>query len=433
MKTFQQLKLACISAPLSLTGIKRSSAIWLAIYSSCALLAFGVFVALMLSNQETIKNVLLDYFFPQSWHEISVQLGNFLFESQTKVVLSNLIISGSLVFASILLFPIKEKYSAEFEKDAEYDNGDIQEFPIAYQVWEEGKLFILYLTAQSLILWIGYYPYQWTSWISISLSYLFLFFTFGLDFISPTLQRHRTKYSLILKILFYRPILTLSFGLFFSLPVILLAQLIFSYEELTLIEIASILFLTNIVFLTLAIPAGTKVASNLLSDIRQMVPIKKQVMFWGYSAMTLVLISSLYLHSQLIVSLHHKSQLLKAEYRIDWSSFDYQLPSFSQLMNKESKIDLSFDMIITNPSEFDINIEKSKIYVIKMDDVIAVVDLNGFSVPAGRSHKTNVTLNSSSNLALIKNHEELLEGWRVDIHVQVWQGIPFIINVISET
>jgi len=431
MKIFQQLKLACISAPLSLSKIKRRSAAWLGIYSLCALVAFGIFISLMLLNQEAIKNALLDYFFPQSWHQISVQLGNFLFESQTKVVLSNLIISGSLVFASILLFPIKEKYSAEFEKDAKFDNGESKEFPLIYQAWEESKLFILYITAQSFILWLGYYPYQWTTILSITLSYLFLFFTFGLDFISPTLQRHRTKYSIILKALFFRPLLTLSFGLIFCFPLLILSQFIFTYETLTLIEIISILFLANILFLTIAIPAGTKIASLLLKDIKSMSAIKRQPMLLGYSMMLLVLTSTLYLHSQLIVSLHHKSQLLKAEYQIDWSSFNYNLPSFSQLTNETASSHLSFEVIISNPTQYDIKIEDSQIYVMKTTQTIAQFDLDGFEVPAGKSQRVTMKLNSVSNLGLIKGFSGILEDWRVDIHIQVWKGIPFIINAVS--
>jgi len=431
MGIFQQLKTSLIDAPLSIIKIRRASLRWMGIYSTTGIIVFSLFIWFMLSNQESIKIILLDYFFPQSWHEISETLAEFLFESQTKTVVGNMILSGSLVMASIFLFPIKEKYSAEFEKDAKYENGKAEEFSLIYQAWEESKLFLIYLTAQSLILWIGYYPYQWTSWLSISLSYLFLFFTFGLDLISPTLQRHRTQYSIILKVLFKRPLLPIMFGLLFSLPVILLSQLVFSYEELTLIEITSILFLANMIFLTLAIPAGTLIATRLFPVIQQTLTPKRKTVIWGYSIMLSVLIFFLTLHTQLIISLHHKSQLLKAEYDIDWSSVDFKLPSFSQLTNGKALSNISFDIVINNPTEFDIIIEDSQIFVEQKQATIAIIDLNGFELAAGKNKRVTINLDSNSDLTKVSSFTELLEYWRVDIHLQVWPGIPFVFNIVE--
>ncbi len=431
MTIFEQLKLTFIEGPFSIVHLKRQSVRWMLVYLSAGVIVFGLFIWLMISNQESIKLALLDYLFPQSWHDISERLANFLFESQTKTVLSNLILSGSLVMASMLLFPIKEKYSAEFEKDAGYLNGDVKEFPLIYQAWEEGKLFLLYLSVQSLILWIGYYPYQWTTWLSILLSYLFLFFTFGLDFISPTFQRHRTEYTLILKTLLKKPLLVLTFGFVYSLPVILLSRWIFTFEELTLIEIASILFIVNIIFLTLAIPAGTHLASKLLPIVRDTLKPKKKTVIIGYTSMLTILTICLFLHTRLVMSLHHKSQLLKAEYSIDWSSIDYQIPSFTQLTNGQALSNLSFDMVINNVTPFDIAIEQSQIFVEQRESIIAVIDLNGFEIPAGEERRVKILLDSDSDLSKVSNFANLLEDWRIDMHLQIWPGIPFILNIVE--
>jgi len=431
MTLIQQLKIAIIEAPFALAKLRRASLNWMGIYSLSGIIIFSLFIWLTLSNQEAIKNAFLNYFFPQSWHEISETLADFLFESQTKTVLGNAILAGSLVMASIFLFPLKEKYSAEFEKDAKYHNGKIEEFSLIYQAWEESKLFLVYLTAQSLILWIGYYPYLWTKWLSIALSYLFLFFTFGLDLISPTLQRHRTDYSIILKVFFKKPLLPILFGLIFSIPVILLSKLIFSYEELTLIEIASILFLTNIIFLTLAIPCGTLIASKLLPVIQQTLPPKKKSVIWGYSIMVVTLVFFLTLHTQLIISLHHKSQLLKAEYDIDWSSMDFKFPSFSQLTNGKALSNISFDIVINNPTEFDIIIEDSQIFVEQKESTIAVIDLNGFQLASGENKRVTINLDSNSDFTKVSKFTELLDDWRVDVHLDVWPGIPFVFNIVE--
>lgn len=429
MRLIQQFKEACYLAPLSLRKLGRSSLSWMAIYFLCGFAIFSIFTWLLLENQEAIKLTILNYFFPQSWHEISVKLGEFLFESQAKVVIGNSILGASLVVASIFLFPIKEKYSAQFEKDAGYKNGPSQEFPLLLQAWEETKLFLLYLTAQGVILWIGYYPYALTKAIAISLSYLFLFFTFGLDFISPTLQRHRTAYTLILKVLWRKPILVLAFGTLFSLPVVLLSRYMFTLEDWTLIEVASTLFLVNIFLLTLAVPAGTRVASRLMPIVKRSLPPRKSSKIKGYSIMSLTLIIMLFLHGGLIASLHHKSQILKADYSVDWSSIDYDMPSLTQFLNEPALTNLSFDVIIDNPTQFDIIFEESQIFVEKENQLIATIDISGFEIPAGDSRKVKLKLDSTSDLGKITNFREILEHWRVDLQFELWPGIPFIFNI----
>ncbi|MET1254063.1 hypothetical protein [Aliikangiella maris] len=431
MKISQQLIETLYGAPTSLKSIKRSTINWMVIYFCSGVLVFSLFIWTLLSHEITIKNLILDYFFPDSWHSISEQLVNFFYEKQTKTVLGNLILSGSLVVASVFLFPIKEKFSAAFEKDAKYPNGPSQEFPLSYQAVEETRLFLLYIAAQSVILWIGYYPYIWAKATAITLSYLFLFYSFSLDIISPTLQRHRITYAVILKALFNKPLLLILFGLIFSLPGLITSKIIFNFDTLTLIEVAGILFLVNLIFLTLAIPAGTHLASHLLPVMRTTPPVSAKTSRIGYTALAVILMTSLFLHGQLIRSLHHKSQLLKAEYAIDWSSIDYKLPSFSQLLGGQAFSQLSFDIEINNPTAYDIVIEQSQIQIEQNALTIATVDLNGFSVPSKESHKVTIQLDSNSNLGKINQLDNLTQGWRVDIYLQVWPGIPLILNVVN--
>jgi hypothetical protein len=431
MTVIQQLKEVFIYVPASFLQLKRNSIKWLAIYFFSGLVVFSLFTWLMLSNQQLIKNVLLSYLFPQSWHAISEMLASFFFESQAKAVLGNMILSGSLVVASIFLFPVKEKYSAAFERDGNFQNGPPEEFPLISQAWDETKLFLLYLTAQSAILWIGYYPYTWATWLSILLSYLFLFFTFGLDFISPTLQRHRIEYILILKVLFKKPVLVFSFGLLFSFPVIILSRYVFAIEDLTLIEIASILFLANIIFLTLAVPAGTRVASNLLRDARRTLPPGRQTLVYAYSIVSIIMVGSLFLHGMLISSMHHKSQLLKAEYRVDWSSIEFDLPSLSKFIDGESTSNLSFDIIVKNPTEFDIAIENSSLYIEQGKNSIATIKLKGFEIPASSSRKIEIRMESTSDMSRISNFQDILKGWRIDMHMKLLPGISFILNLVE--
>ena len=432
MQVKQQLIESLYYAPKSLSLIRKNTAQWAGVYFLAGFFLFSLFIWQLLDNEEAIKSMLLDYFFPKSWHGFSEEIAKFIFDSQAKTVIANGIIAGSLVFASMFLFPIKEKYSAVFERESGLSDGSAFEFPLWLQAWEEVKLFLFYLTSQLVILWIGYYPFWWTKVISIGLSFLFLFFTFGLDFISPTLQRHRKRYSLVLKVLFRHPIVVIAFGALFSLPIIAISKIVFLFPELSLIEMTGILFLCNILFLTLAIPAGTRVAVSLLPVIDATKPPLKKTKIYGYSSMLATLAVMMFLHGGLISSFHHKSQLLKANYSIDWGSFDFDLPSLSNFLNDKALTKMSFDLEINNPTEFDILIEESQIWIEKKDKVIATIDINGFNVPAGQTKKINLKFDSNSDLGKITNFREILENWRVDFHLEVWPGIPFVVNIANQ-
>jgi len=430
MQLWWQIEQALIAAPSSLRLAKASSLRCFALYFTAGSLVFFVLSWILLEHQQQLKQALLDYLFPQSWHWLSERLGLFFFESQAKIVIANAILSGSLVLASIFLFPIKERFSAAFERDAGFDNGPPGEFSLWVQAQEEGKLLLLYLSAQSVILWLGYYPYGWAQTSSIALSYGFLFFSFALDFIAPTLQRHRIKYTVMVTLLLKNPLLALLFGALFSAPMLLLSHYVLRREELTLIEMASVLFIASSVFFAVAIPAGTHLASSLFTQARSTPGPGLRVKRSLYVAVLLTLASMLLLHGGLIASAHHKSQLLKAQYSIDWSSIRYQLPALSTFLQGQVTTALSFDLTINNATEFDIVIEPSQLFIDKAEFAIATVDMAGFSVPAGTRKQVAVALDSISNVGQIAGSGPLLEGWQVDLHFELWPGIPFVIAVV---
>jgi len=364
MTLLQQLQLTTLSFK-SLLLIKKPTFIWLALYLIAGLVIFSIVTGILIENQDHIKKLLLNYFFPESWHAISELLADFLFESQAKPVIGNMIIGASLVIASIFLFPLKEKCSAVYENDAELLDDKPQELPLLQQAWEESKLLIIYLTTQVVILFIGYYPYDSTKFLSITLSYLFLFFTFGLDFIAPGLQRHRMTYNAIIKVLSKRFFTTTTFGLVFSLPVVLLSQWILSLDNYTLIEASSILFFVNLILFTLAIPVGTYIASQFYPLVKQTALTNPTIGKITWSILGGILIAGLFLHAQLIKSLHHKSQLLKAGYTPNWSSVNFEGPTFSQVVSGKLLGNFSMNMSIKNPTEFPIAVENSQVIIKK--------------------------------------------------------------------
>ncbi len=433
MHLLKELKLAVFDAIIALRFIRKSSALWMSLYLLLAMVLFALVSWQVFTHEQAIKQLLLDYLFPQSWQGISEKILSYFYEQQAKVVIGNMILGASLVVASIFLFPIKEQFSAKFELDAGYQNGIKEEFPLWEQGLEEARLLILYLSAQSLILWIGYYPWPVTQWLSIGLSYLFLFFTFGIDFIAPTLQRHKLHYAKILKALAKRPVLVLSFGALFSSPVVLLSLWLFQQPELSLVEVSATLFLVNIVFLTLAIPAGTHVASHIIQQVRDcQLPTAKAIRSaYGLTILALVVTASL--HLVLFKSVHHKTQLLKAEYSIDWGSFKLDSPSLAQLFATKSLSKLSFDLEIYNPTEFDIVIENAQLFVEKAELQVAQLDLDGFAVAAGQRKTITVKLDSRADFSSLNDFATLLEDWYIQLHVDIWPGLPFIMNIYQSS
>jgi uncharacterized protein involved in cysteine biosynthesis len=453
MNLFQQLKTALIDAPFQIKWIKANSFFWLLIYLVTGGIIFAGVSWALLHFELDIKRALLDYIFPRSWHELTEPLLIYFYQAQAKVVIGNMILGASLVIASIFLFPVKEMVSARAEQNFSRQavnlnnregqalepnldvgpNQTLEPLSLYEQFLEESRLLFLYLTTQMVILWIGYYPYDVTQWLSIGLSYIFLFKTFAIDFISPTLQRHRLPYARILRALLKRPLLLLSFGALYCAPAIVCAHFLFQIESLHLVEVAAYLFAINMLFLALAIPAGTFVALKLLQDLKTQKAWSSAIMKRIYIGLAVCFVVFGYLHSSLFKSLHHKSQILKAEYEFIWSSFDAALPSFDAFMNGKALSSFKITLQITNPTEIAIEVEDSVVWIEKFDAQVAQVDLKGFSIEPGQQKEIILSIDSLTDLTQLGDLTDLFEGWHMDIHLDIWPGIPVVINLIKPT
>ena len=430
MTLVQQLKQVFI-CPIMIGRGKASFYVALLAYTALGLLIFGSFGYLLIQNQDAIQKALMSYLLPQSWHYLSAKLLDFFFESQTKIVVASMIINGSMVLASLLLFPLKEYCSARFEQDRAYNNGHASEFPLWLQALEESKLLFLYLTAQSIIFAIGYYPYAWCSWLSNSLSIIFLCFSFSLDLISPTLQRHRIRYSSILKLLMSKPLISFLFGGFFALPLLSVGNWVFLNSHGSLAEIATWLFLINILILALAIPAGTHVASTLLHEAKRQTPPSRLVKGWSYSVLTALLVVSGGFHSLVALSMHHKSQILKCDYDLDWNSLDADLPGFAAFFRGEKAATLTFDLIIHNPTPFNLEVEDSTLSLWQYDQLISRTHISHFAVSSGASVIQSMKFSMELNAQRLSGIDRLTEGWQAQLEFELLPGIPFQIQLLG--
>jgi len=425
-----QLFHALIKAPFSLCRMRTKSLQAMGFYLATAFGVFGLVSWLAILNQEVMFQWFLDYLFPQDWHWALGKIVDKFFESQAKTILSSMILSGALVAASIILFPLKEYYSAAFEREGRYDNGPLEEFSLIQQGIEEAKLLFLYLTVQAVVVWIGYYPFSATQWIAMTLSTIFLFASFGLDLIAPTLQRHRISYALMIKVLLKHPWLTMGFGMLFTAPTLLLGNYILTLESLTLIETASILFGVNIIALTLAVPVGTHIASLVLDEARNTTRPTPRNRAIAYATLTVLLCVFSTLHSFFIMSLHHKSQVLKCNYSIDWDTFDVDFPGFKAFFKENKKVQISFVLNIANPTEFDVVIEESQLFIRNDGKEVSVIDMPDLAVSSRSVAAVPVKFDAQVDFSSIPDFKKLLKNWEMQLEYEVAPGIPMIVSVL---
>ncbi len=404
---------------------RKSSFIALSIYLLAGGFIFSGLIYLGISHQDELKKLLLDYLFPESWHTVSTQLIAFFYDSQAKSVLVNMVLSGSLVVASVFLFPLKEWYSARFEKEQNYPNGNCNPLNLWMQGLEETRLFLFYLASQLAILWIGYYPYEWCNILSVFLSYIFLFYTFSLDLIAPTFQRHGIKYSTINQVLLKHPIYSLGFGLVYSLPAILIGRWITQMENISFIEMSSWLFAINLIFIALAVPAGTLIASTLLASARTQPNLGKSTKITAYLTLIITLSIGVLLHGRLIQSMHHKSQVLKVEYELSFEDIAVSWNALEDLSFGE----IEFTLKINNSTPFDLNFENSTLRLMKNEQTFSTINFSGFNIQSGESKPIRMKIDSVSDFSMLGEFGQWLEGWRVTLEFDLYPGIPFIMEL----
>ncbi len=419
----------CLDALRSVTSLRRGQTTfyraWL-LYVGLALCLFTILALLANAYQAALYEALLSYLLPQSWHTLAGHLIPFFFESQTKIALASMIISGSLVVSSALLFPLKEHCSQLYETLIDPE-GSSQELPLTVQALEEGKLLILYGAAQSIILGLGYYPYTITQVLSSGLSVLFLFFAFGIDFIAPTLQRHQVRYSTLIKLLLKHWPATLLFGALYSTPVLLIGHWVLKETDFTLLEIASLLFITNIFFMALAIPGGTRLAKQMQSAVASLPKVAPKAKTLAYASVLITFALGISFHTLVAVSFHHKSQILKCEYDLDWGSLDAQFAGFREAFLGGQSTRLHFDLTLHNPTPFDVRIEKSQLLIKQNDQLISQTFINSLEVGAGQTQTQRVEIEAAINLKHLSTFGGLTEGWQVFLVFDILPGIPFVL------
>ena len=216
---------AALMSPLALIRLPaRAWALLMGYLLACAAVLFGV-RAVLVAHQGALEELVLSYLFPESWHFAARMVIERFFAAQEKIVVINLVIASALMAVTVSLFWLKELVSAAFEKDGKLVDKPNEEHPLWEQAWQEIKLLVLFFGVQGSIFWIGYQPSAAFKKTAVVLSYLFLFFTYAIDFVSPIFQRHEGHYSRILKVLAKNGLGALAFGAIFALPTIIAGRI----------------------------------------------------------------------------------------------------------------------------------------------------------------------------------------------------------------
>ena len=424
MTLTNQLKHAALLGPSMLFRLGRGGWIALGIYVSLAAVVMAVTGATLLAHREDVRGLILSYLFPSGWHGAADVLVDAFLVNQTRAVLINASIGGAMVLMSALLFPVKEWVSSTIEGEARLDAEAPHEFPLWFQALEEVKLLVFFLTAQMTIFWVGYPPDPSRRHVATALSYLYLLSTFGIDFISPTLQRHRQRYSVILKVLLRNLPATLSFGALFVIPVVWVGKLVIARTDISTEAAMTALLGANVVAVSWGIAAGTWVGAQLLPEARHTQPAGR----WPRITSWVILLSAFganaYAYGAMGVSVHHKSQILKCEYRVDWGTIEIDRPGLAHLLGGEIRTGLHFDLTIHNPTPYPVVLEDNRLELVHDRSPLAVTRLSPMGLKAGGTQTQRVDLQLELNaFALLKGRDLLRDHYSVTLYVKVAPGI----------
>jgi hypothetical protein len=376
---------------------------------------------------------------PADWHFAARTLFHKFFAQQEQLVVTNAVIAAALLVVQVTLFPLKEKVSAALEEDAQLVPEPVAEHPMWFQAWEEIKIFLAMLAAQGSIFWLGYTDDPFRRKLAVIVSFVVLAANVGVDFLSPVLQRHKLRYSQILKSLAAHPILTLGFGALFALPAIGATALAAAHKEWGFATQIGVAFGGQVLGVALAVIGGTVAGAPLVEDARRRTRSHWAIRVLAWTVLAAILAWNSYRFAVIGRSLHHKSQLLKCDYAVDWSSFQAETPSALDLIDAARKdsitIGVSFDVTVGNTTSVDVEIEDNRIEVRQKGHLVAMTKLPRGRVASGATEKLRVTLPLEITPSQALRIRELIttKDWALTLYLEVAEGFTFPVYLVTKT
>jgi hypothetical protein len=431
-----QLSLAAFRAPLASLRLRGRSAAWLALYLLACTGILALVATLIVGHRGEVLDAALSYVLPSEWHAAGKMVIDRFFAAQTQAVITNAAVTISLMIVT-LLFPLKEHVSAVFEDECKLTTDPVKEHPLWFQGLEELQLMITMLALQATIFWIGYSDESWRGTLASVLSYVVLFASVGIDFLTPILQRHYTRYSQSLVTLLRHPLLLFLFGAIFSLPAIGATTLAASHPEWKFSTQLAVSFGGQILGVTLAVLGGTVAGAPLIehAQARRVPPLFLRAL--GYLAIVALIGWNVQRYGAVGRSLHHKTQILKCEYAVDWSSFSADLPSTMELIAAAKTGQLTvagrFSVLVHNPTTVDVEIEENRLELRQKSELVATTSLPRGKVAAGATQKLDLSLPLTINAREVTRIRELVttEGWTLTLYLHVADNFDFPVFLVS--
>lgn len=438
LPVLRQLELAGIEAPLAARRLTKRSAAWLVVYLAAAASILGIVAYLVVSNRERMMDAVMSYVLPADWKVAAKFLVTKVFAQQEQAVITNAALSMSLMIVTITLFPLKEKVSATLEEDARLLREPFDEHPLWFEAWEEAKLFLGMLVAQGTIFWIGYSDDPVRRNIALVLSYLVLFAGVGLDFLSPILQRHRQRYSVMMKSFAANFVLVFVFGAIFALPAIITARVTAAHTDWSASTQLGFAFGAQVLGIAAAAIGGTVAGAPVLADAktRTRSRLPTRIAMW----LIFLSLAAWNAHRFVILgrSINHKTQILKCDYDVDWSSFSADVPSAYELamaINSNTiTVGIHFDVAITNPTAVDVEIEDNRLELRQRDQLVAQTQLPRVHVRPGTTERVTVKLPLSIKPSQALRIRELVttKDWALTLWLHVDEDWDFPIYLLGE-
>jgi hypothetical protein len=434
MSLFEQLFYVFVVGPLAIFRLRWRGAIYLAIYLALCGALLSVVGWALLAHRQDLIGALSSYLLPQNWRFAAERLVERMFASQVRTVLVNASVGTSLALLSALLFPLKEKVSATFERESRITDEPARYLPWWMEAIEEASLFIMFVTAQMTIFWIGYGTDPRRKQLAIVASYVVLFASFAVNFVAPLLQRQRMRYSTIIKVLLKHPIVLFGFGALFTLPSVLAANWARAHVEWSAGRAITVVFAANVACIALGILAGTVVAGRLLPDAQRTRPPSWPVRALAWLSVAALFAINVYAFGAVGLSLHRKSQILKCHYHIDPKSIDVDLPGVAALLHDPVELKVRLDLTVDNPTPYDVDVEQNRIEVRHEGALMAVASLSPLSVAAGQSHtqRLEVPFRLHPSAAIQKGRRLLdARAWTATLFLEVVPGFEFPVYLLA--
>jgi len=424
----RSLHVALVAAPTALLRLSPRGRRLAAAYLLAAAALLALLGGALLALEGGARRVLLSWLFPTELHAPADFFVAYVFKSQTRQVLANALVGVTLAVIGLTLFRLKERLSQAVERDERLLGGrPFDELPWWLEAFEEVKLALLYIAAFIVIFWLGHDPAPWRKVASTAASYLFLVFTFAVDFGAPLLMRHGRRYGQVLKALARHPVASFTFGLVFAAPGILAAQLVAHSPDLGAGATVAITFTVSLFSLVWAATGGPWLGAHLFAAAERARPWRWPTRAATWLALLAILAGGGWVGGQLVRSLSAKSQILKCRYTPHWDTLRVDTPSLVGLLGGKVAARVAFDLEVENPNALPVRIEDNRVEIADGDGIVlAAGRLSPFEVPKQSARRVRLALDAQLEAkALLAGVSLNPARWRVTLYLRLDDGFEF--------